>query len=108
MPIDKSQLAAARTTTAAAASAARDADVISDALHAQLTDGAVSVQDWAAALSVRNQNYGSLIDAHVDGPADGTSAGELAHKLFVAVNDQREAQGMARTVLHTVKDLLAK
>jgi hypothetical protein len=106
MPIDSTRLDGAKAATLAAAGAAKEANVISEDLFARLTDGAISVQDWAAALNVRQQNYTGMIDAYVDGPADGSSPGELAQKLFVAVNDQREAQGMASTIFKTVSDLV--
>ncbi len=108
MPIDSSRLSPTQSRTLDAATAARDANVITPELFDKLTDGSISVQDWAAALNVRQQNYGSLIDSQVDGPADGTSAGELAQKLFVAVNDQRDGQGMFATVARTVQNLITK
>lgn len=108
MPIDKASLSPQKSATLDAASAARDANVISGELFARLTDGSISVQDWAAALDVRQKNHVSLIDSQVDGPADGTSPGELAQKLFVAVNGQRESQGMFATVARTVQDLVSR
>lgn len=93
----------AQRATFAAAKQAQDAGLIDDKNFQRITDGSVSLQDWASALSLRNQNYDSFIDGAIEGRSD--TAGQLGHQLFLAINNEREAQGIARTLLETVKDL---
>ena len=103
-PVRKMRVDEARTAVAEAAAAARDGGVIDDALYSRLTDGVISVKDWADALSARNLNHASYIDSIAEG--DETLPGALANKLFLAVNAQRDAQGMVVTAAVTVKEIL--